>query len=158
MKAASLNELKTELKLLSSKELVEVASRLARYKKENKELLTYLLFEADNEADYIKNVQDDTEEKFSELSAHTNLYASAKSIRKILRGVNKFIRFAGAKNVEVHLLMHFCATLKKSGIPYTRSTALVNLYDRQLAKISKAISALHEDAQYDCKMELEQLL
>jgi hypothetical protein len=158
MKAASLNELKTELKLLSSKELVEVASRLARYKKENKELLTYLLFEADDEAGYIKNVMDDTVEKFADLNTHSNLYATTKSIRKILRGINKFIRFAGSKNVEVRLLMHFCSTLKNSGIPYHRSTALVNLYDRQLVKISKAISALHEDAQYDCKMELEQLL
>ena len=46
MKAATLNELRKELQALSSKELVEICLRLAKYKKESKELLTYLIFEA----------------------------------------------------------------------------------------------------------------
>jgi transcriptional regulatory protein LevR len=157
MKAASLNELKSELKQRSAKELVELALRLARYKKENKELLTYLLFEADDEAAYIQNVTDFVDEKFSEINATLSIYFNAKSIRKILRTINKFVRFSGSKNVEVRLLLHFCERLKNSGIDYERSTAMNNLYDRQLQKINKAISALHEDAQYDYKLQLEQL-
>ncbi len=156
MKAASINELKTELKLLPAKELADVCARLARYKKENKELLTYLLFEAEDEPSYINSVKQDIDEKFAELSSF-NLYLTAKGLRKILRNTNKFIRFSGSKNVEVLLLIHFCTKMKDSQIPVHRSAALSNLYDRQIQKITKAIESLHEDAQYDAKQELESL-
>jgi hypothetical protein len=43
MKAASILELKQELQHTSSKEIVELCLRLARFKKENKELLTFFL-------------------------------------------------------------------------------------------------------------------
>ena len=48
MKAASISEIKTELKGLPPAQLTELCLRLARFKKENKELLTYLLFEAND--------------------------------------------------------------------------------------------------------------
>lgn len=54
MKAASINELKTELKHLETDELVALCLRLAKYKKENKELLDYMLFEASDERGYVQ--------------------------------------------------------------------------------------------------------
>ncbi|MDO9156299.1 MAG: hypothetical protein Q7U17_05460, partial [Sediminibacterium sp.] len=56
MKAASVHEIKQALLSNSSKELAELCLRLAKFKKENKELLTYLLFEAHNEEAYIAEV------------------------------------------------------------------------------------------------------
>lgn len=56
MKAASAQEIKAALKQLEAKELLDICLRLSRYKKENKELLTFLLFEADNLPAYIKSV------------------------------------------------------------------------------------------------------
>ena len=38
------------------------------------------------------------------------------------------------------------------------SIALSNIYVRQIQKIKKAISALHEDLQYDYGEELKQLI
>jgi hypothetical protein len=52
MKAASIHELKKELLHLDEKSLVATCLRLARYKKDNKELMTYLLFEAHDEEGY----------------------------------------------------------------------------------------------------------
>ena len=57
MKAASVNEIKQQLKEVNPVELIELCLRLARFKKENKELLTYLLFEADDLQAYIANVK-----------------------------------------------------------------------------------------------------
>ena len=48
MKASSLNELKKELEYRDKKELLSFCMRLAKFKKENKELLTFLLFEKDD--------------------------------------------------------------------------------------------------------------
>ena len=157
MKAATVNELKEELKHLSPAQLLEVCTRLARFKKENKELLTYLLFEAHNEQGYIQSVKDDIDLQFSELAKGNSLYLLKKSIRKIVRSTGKYIRYTGSKTVEIQLLLYFCTQLKQSGIPISKSTALTKLYEQQIKKVNKALPALHEDLQYDYLKQLEQL-
>ena len=157
MKAATVNELKKVLSHLSAKELVELCNRLARFKKENKELLTYLLFEAHDEAAYIKGVQSEIDFGFAEIPKGNSLYLIKKSVRKILRATNKYIRYTGSKNAEIELLLHFCTQLKQSGIPIHKSTALTNLYEAQLKKINKTLLTFHEDLQYDYRRVLESL-
>jgi len=49
MKAATIHEIKQELATIKPAALADLCLRLAKFKKENKELLTYLLFEAHNE-------------------------------------------------------------------------------------------------------------
>ena len=46
MKTATVTVLKKELKYKSNDELLNLCLTLSKFKKENKELLTYLLFEA----------------------------------------------------------------------------------------------------------------
>ncbi len=157
MKAATVNELKDELKHLPPAKLLELCTRLARFKKENKELLTYLLFEAHDEQGYIKSVQNDIDINFDELAKGNNLYLLKKSIRKILRSTNKYIRYTGSKTAEIQLLLYFCTKLKQSGIPITKSTALTKLYQQQLKKINTVLPVLHEDLQHDYLRELEEL-
>ncbi|MEP2969295.1 MAG: hypothetical protein ABJO82_07175, partial [Nonlabens ulvanivorans] len=64
MKTASVKELKDELKYKDEKELMEIVLRLSRFKKENKELLTYLLFEAHHEDDYVDSVKANLDKQF----------------------------------------------------------------------------------------------
>ena len=52
--AYGLQDIKKEIQHLRPEQLAELCLRLARYKKENKELLAYILFEADNEAALLK--------------------------------------------------------------------------------------------------------
>ncbi len=157
MKAASISQLKQEMKNRSFNELLEICLRLARFKKENKELLTYLLFEVQDEQTYIESIKKEIDRQFQEINK-SNIYFAKKSIRKIARTTNKFIRYSGCKQTEVELLMHFCKRLKDSGISMNKSIALNNIYIRQIQKIKKAISALHEDLQYDYGEELKPLL
>ena len=156
MKAASSNEIKQELKELSQTKLVDLCLRLARFKKENKELLTYLLFEADDIETYIQNVKQEMEEGFAEINT-SSIYYAKKSLRKILRISNKYIRYTGDKQAEVELLLHYCYLLKSSGIPFQKSTALSKLYESQLKKAKAAVGTLHEDLQYDYLSQLEEL-
>lgn len=153
MKSASSNELKAALHNLSPKDIIQVCMRMSKYKKENKELLTYLLYEADNELQYIENIKAEIDDYFASLSSYTfsNLL---KKLRKVVRLANKYIKFAGSKNVEVAVLIHICIQLK----PFTSqfsSTALLNLYNRQIIKIDKALQKLDEDLQYDYKNEID---
>lgn len=157
MKTATLNELKQELSFLPASDLLDLCTRLARFKKENKELLTYLLFEANDEQSYIKSVKASMDAGFEAISKDNNLYLIKKSLRKILRNTNKYIRYTGSKTVEIQLLLYYCSLLKESGIAIHKSTALTNLFQMQLKKIGKTIKLLHEDLQYDYGKALEEL-
>ena len=106
MKAATINEIKHELSTLDAANLLKLLLRLAKYKKDNKELLTYLLFEADDEEGYIENVKRQIDMQFAEIN-HGNLYFAKKSLRKILRTTSKYIRHTGSKEAEVELLLYF---------------------------------------------------
>lgn len=157
MKAASISQLKQEMKTRTSNEILEMCLRLARFKKENKELLTYLLFELQDEQAYIESIEKEMDIQFQEINKR-NIYFAKKSIRKIVRTTNKFIKYSGKKQTEVELLLHFCKCLKESGIPMEKSVALSNIFSRQIIKIKKAISTLHEDLQYDYGEELKSFL
>lgn len=156
MKAATINEIKQELIGIPPAKLLDLCLHLAKYKKENKELLTYLLFDAHDEAAFIESVKMDMEIHFAEIN-QSNLYFVKKSLRKILRTTAKHIRHTGSKQAEVELLLHFCTTLIHSSIPIHKSTVLNNLYQFQLKKIAKVIATLHEDLQYDYLKELKKL-
>lgn len=154
MKTASLNELKSELIKLKPDEVLSLCMRLAKYKKENKELLTYLLFEAIDERSYIENIKGEIDIGFQGMNM-TNLYLAKKSLRKTLRITNKYIKYSGSKQTEVELLIYFCKKLKKSGLPVFTSIILSNLYQRQIQRVKKALSTLHEDLQYDYLEDME---
>jgi len=148
MKAASIQEIKQELKSRSPSELVEFCLRLAKFKKDNKELLTYLLFEAGDETTYIENVKKEIDGEFAELPK-PNLYLTKKSLRKVLRNTAKQIRYTGSPQAEVELLTYFCRKIRSSGIPIKDSPVLTNLYRQQLKKVNAVIATMHEDLQYD---------
>jgi hypothetical protein len=148
MKPATVHEIKQELITLPSTALAELCLRLAKFKKDNKELLTYLLFEASDQAAYVENVKKEIDLGFEELPK-PNLYLTKKSLRKILRTTAKQIRYTGSAPVEVELLTYYCAKIKASGIPIHKQTVLTNLYQQQLKKIRTVIATLHEDLQYD---------
>ena len=156
MKAASLKEIKTELNHRSTQELLELCLRLSKFKKENKELLTYLLFESDDEEAFIQSIKTKVDVDFENINTKT-FYLIKKSVRKILRELKKFIRYSQNKETEVEILLYFCEKLKDFKPSIKRNTTLTNLYSRQIDYISKKIKNLHEDLQYDYELELKEL-
>lgn len=154
MRAASLKEIKTELETQPDHVLLNLCLRLAKFKKENKELLTYLLFEESNEAGYVESVKGEIDAAFLELNIKS-LYIAKKNLRRILRFINRYIKYSSEKTTEATLLMHFCNKVKDSGLAIDKSTALANLYASQIKKIKAAIATMHEDLQYDYLKELK---
>jgi len=140
---------------LSNQELVDLCLRMAKYKKENKELLGYLLFDSTNEDQYVQTVNAEVDQVFSEMNTY-HPYLAKKTIRKALRIATKYIKYSGNPNTEIQVLIHFCRNLNSCGISIRRYPVLVNLYDRQIKKIQSVISKLHEDLQYDYNLELEE--
>ncbi|MDN3666850.1 hypothetical protein ACFFU1_08580 [Algibacter miyuki] len=156
MKAVSAVVIKKELQDQSQSELIALCLRLSRFKKENKELLTYLLFESAHEDDYIQSVKTYIDTEFETIN-RASIFYIRKSVRKILRNVKKYVRYSQKKETEAELLLYFCLALKNFKPSIKRSTQLVNLYDRQLLMAKKIISGLHEDLQYDFNLLIEEL-
>jgi len=145
------------LRQRSPNELLELCLRLARFKKENKELLTYLLFDSSNEHAYIENVKKELDEQFRQIN-RTSPYFIKKGIRKILKNLRKYARYSIRKETQVELLIFFCTRLNDFNPPIHKNLALSKLYDNQVVFIRKAIKSLHEDLQYDYGKELDGLL
>jgi hypothetical protein len=157
MKAATIHEIKQELSLLKPSQIAELCLRLGRFKKENKELLTYLLFEANDEQGYINSIRNEIDELFDTINL-SHLYFAKKTLRKIIRLINKYCRYSNEKQTEIELRIYFCKKLKTSGIPFQKNTVLNNLYSSQLKKINIVLSTLHEDLQHDYLKELKPLV
>ncbi len=156
MKAATVNQLKKELSFRSPEELLELCLRLSKFKKENKELLTYLLFESLDEEEYIQNIKAEIDLEFKGINTK-NFFYIKKSVRKILRNIKKYSRYSLKKETEAELLLYFCSKLKDFKPSIKRNTTLLNLYQRQLTAVKKIISTLHEDLQYDYEQEVEEM-
>jgi len=157
MKAASIKELKQELKSRSQGDLLELCLRLSKFKKENKELLTYHLFEASNEANFVEGIKAEIQQEFQQINKKS-YYLIKKSVRKILRNIKKYIRYSKKKETEVELLLCFCSELKRMSPPFHKSIPLKNIFNRQIEVIKKTVLSLHEDLQFDYGEILDELL
>ena len=157
MKAATVKELKTELSEYSHQDLIKICLRLSRFKKENKELLTYLVFESENENTYIENIKREIDSQFEQIN-RTSYYFIKKSIRKILRTAKKYIRYSHKKESEVEILLYFCQGLKIFNPSIDKNQVLKNIYLKQIKYIQGLIQKLHEDLQYDYEQEINKLL
>jgi hypothetical protein len=157
LKVSSISELKKELHDLPQKQLEELCLSLAKYKKDNKEFLDYLLFQAHDKSVFINVVKQEMDEHFEELKTQANLYYVKKSLRKLLRIITKYCKYIGDKASAAELHIYFCSKLKQSGIPYHKSQLLVNMYEQQLKKINALINSLHEDLQQDYLIDLEKI-
>ena len=156
MKAVTIKKIKDELFDKSASELMDICLHLSKFKKENKELLTYLLFESHDEESYILSVKERIDFLFEDINIKSFFYIR-KSARKILTLTKKYIRYSKKKETEAELLIYYCKKLKDFSPSIRQSSRLLNVYQTQLKMIKKAVGTLHEDLQYDYKIEIEDL-
>ena len=156
MKAASISDIKKELTEKNTRELQALCWRLARYKVENKELITYLLFEADDENGYVSALKTEIDEMIDALP-QGNVYFIKKALRKILRIVNKHLKYSGIPQTEMEVRLHCCSRMLDKRLPFASSTVLSNMYNQQLRKIEAALAKLPEDLQFDYANDLDRV-
>ena len=156
MKAASVKEIKNELETIPSGQLLDICMRLAKFKKENKELISYLLFEEQDEQQYIVSVKEEIDLAFEEMNT-SNVYFAKKTIRRAVRISGKYIKYSSQKTTEAELLLYICKKLQESSLDITKSTVLSNINRSLLKKAAAAIGTMHEDLQYEFLRDLKQL-
>ncbi len=158
MDVSSLQEVKQELQELSPKELLELCISLAKYKKDNKEYLGYLLFQSKDTDGFILQVKAEIDNHFVELKTQKNLYYIKKSLRKLLRILNKYCKYMGNKSATAEVLIYFLLKIKQAYIPIDKSVRLVNMFNAQVKKIRSVTASLHEDLQSDYLKELDAII
>ena len=156
MKAASVVELRKELEHLDKEKLKQLCLRLSRFKLENKELLTYLLFESEDESSYIQSIKNQLDTLFLDINTKNYFYIK-KSVRKILRRIRKFARYSNQPETEVELLLYFCLKMQDIKPSIFKNKTLTNIYNRQIESAQKKTKKLHEDLQYEYNLHVEDL-
>jgi hypothetical protein len=156
MRPAGLKAIKEELKTRSREELTELCLNLSKFKKENKELLTYLLFESEDENYFIQGIKEEIKTQFEEVNRKSYYYIK-KSIRKILRNTKKNIRYSKKKQTEVELILFFCKMLGKFSPSIKKSIPLTNILEREILRVQKIILLLDPDLQYDYGIEIYEM-
>ncbi|MBX2815032.1 MAG: hypothetical protein KTR24_03510 [Saprospiraceae bacterium] len=157
MQTASSKDIRAALKDASRQDCQDLLLRLARFKKENKELLTYLLFEQDAEDRYIRSICEDVIDTGFEGLNRKNYYWIRKGVRKTLKSAKKYIRYSGRKETEIEILLHFLDRLSSLKPGFRRNQALLNIFERQSLLVRKRIEAVHPDLQYDYQLILQEI-
>jgi len=156
--SASIQEIKKELEERSLKEVIGYCLTLAKYKKDSKEFLSYLLFESGDTSIFSTKVRNDIDEHFSLLKVEKNLYFTKKSLRKILRIIMRYSRYSANNAMTAEWLIYFCTKLIDSGIPFRDSPVLVKMYQNQIKKIKSLVEDMHEDLQQDYLGDLDRII
>ncbi len=152
MQKEKLNTLKKELAAAEKSELINFCLRLAKYKTENKEFLSYLIFHEHSPETYISDIKTMIEEGFKVLPKQ--FYYQIKGIRKLLRLINKYIKFLGNKEHEAAIILCFCNAFIKNGFQKSRQKSMELILERQFKRLEKAVNSLHEDLQFDFNQEI----
>ncbi len=152
---SSIQEQKKELKALSSAELAEICLRLSKYKKDNKELLNYLLFHQHDPRAYIDSVKAELQVEFEQLNKQS--YYCSKSLRKILRNLSRQAKYVANTELELDMLLWFCTNYLQHVDLKTNNKSLQNILLRQFQKMEKLSKKLHEDLQFDYQQESDKI-
>lgn len=152
----ALKEIKKELGHLSQAQLSDISLRLAKYKKDNKELLVYLLYHADDPLSYADEIKASLADDFANLPS--GYYYSTKTLRKILRTLSRHAKYTASKQAELELLVWFCKNFLEHADLRTSHKPLQGLFNRQAEKILKIIPKLHEDLQFDYQQEINEII
>jgi uncharacterized FlaG/YvyC family protein len=157
MKAASLPMIKKELETYTHKRLIEMTLSLARYKIENKEFLSYLLFDSDDKQTYVDELKLEINQQINDINK-TSLYLTKKGMRKILRFISRYTKYMYSKEAEASLLIYFCTTIINTKLPISSNKTLANIYNKQLEKVSKLLTHLDDDLKFDYQEAIDELL
>lgn len=156
MKPADSKDIKAALTKLESATLREIILRLARLKKENKELLTYILFDAADKEGYVAEINHYVTQQMGEVNVKSAHFAR-KSLRRILKTAWRLVKYSGDAECVIQVNLHLLEEMNKSKIPFGKSTALENIRSQVKAAIEKNLKLVHADLAHDFKRQLQKM-
>ncbi|TDL99158.1 MAG: hypothetical protein C4K58_07705 [Flavobacteriaceae bacterium] len=156
MKSAGISQIKEALKQQSYSSLVELCLKLSSYKIENKQYLSYLLFDTHQREEYLEDLKGEIDLAFDNINQDSYFYVN-KSLRKILREAKKHIKFAKDSAFEMELMIHFLKKTKSLSCNISQSPKLLGLYKRENQKTQKLLEKIEPDLWIDYQEDLKEI-
>ena len=156
MKAESIIKIRKTLESSDRITLQKLCLCLAKFKIENKELLTYLLYESREEEEYVKKIKSLINKMFCEINTDSYFYIK-KSIRKIRRKIGRFSKYSNQPETEIELLIYFCNKMINIKPSIFNNKTLTNILIRTIDSSIKKNFKLHEDLQYEYNIKIQKL-
>lgn len=150
-----LQNLKQELAERDTRHLAELCLQLAKFKSENKELLTYLLFYAHDPIAYTSSYKEMIVEPFDKFIY--NPYHLSKGIRKSFRLISRYAKITKSKEGECELYLHLILQFVERIPGKIVHKSLVILLERAFKKAALLILKMHEDFQLDYLPQFKEL-
>ncbi len=153
MKAATAKQIKEAISNQSPVFISETILRLSRFKKENKELLSYLLFYANEEHEYLKDVKEELLQLFEGINT-SSVFIAKKSLRKILRVAGKYSRYTNIDESDLEIYIYLATLFTSLPSSFKKNKQVANMYANILKKINALLITIHSDLQYDYTQQL----
>lgn len=157
MKTASIHQLKSELHAMEPQQIAEICLKLAKFKKENKEYLDYLVWGSVDSEQYVEDLKSEISDMFQNIQVDRNFYLVKKSIRKIQRFVNRYCKYLIEKELCCELRMFFIESLIQFIQDWNCRAQAQKIVQAELSKIEAFIGKLHEDYQFDYTLRYNEL-
>ncbi len=155
MKAASIKQLRTEIGNLPPHKLAALTERLIKYKKDNKELASYIIFYEEDEAGFADDVETALEEQFGLINFKTAFFAK-KGLRKMIRIANKFLRYTPNKSTQARIIMDVLSRLALIPASLKKNTQIKNMQVSLLKKLDDILLQVHQDERHDFEKQLKE--
>jgi hypothetical protein len=157
MRSATLSDIKKEINQLPAKELAELFLLMAKFKKENKEYLSYLLFDSHNKRALLEEIKAEIKGMVLDFNGNYFRYDFKKKLRKLKAFLSKYNKFLNDKALSIEMHLYLCQTLKEYDYPYIKYGIPDAFFGQQIKRINTLMNGLHEDLRYDYGRQLEAL-
>ena len=145
---APIKNIKEELQQLSHKELLDFSLRILKYKKENKELAYYLLFEKQDEDGYAQKIINILKDELTTINFSRTFFAR-KGFKRVNRLAAKYLKYSGDTESAIKVYLFLAKEIAAAGKIYRLTSLTGKLVEQHNLRTKKMIASLHEDLQFD---------
>ena len=156
MKPATLVQIRKELETVSYNRLLDITMKMVRHKTENKEFISFVLFDEENVADFASDIRHEISEMMQEVQYKPS-YIIKRTLRKVLRYISRYCGYVSDKEFEAEMLVYFCRLMKEKRLHRTPIKSINIIYYKQLEKIEKLLPKLTGEVKTDIENELAEL-
>ena len=143
-----IHELRVKTNDLSVESLHRLLTRLMRFKRENKELVAFELFIRAEPENWFADIREECNVTLNEMNT-SHPYFMRKTMRKLIRTLKTYARYAGDPAIEAELLCILLEAFHQKHLHEHTAEKIRKIVTDTQVRLQKMISKLHDDLQYD---------
>jgi hypothetical protein len=143
-----IHEIRVKTNELSVESMHRLLTRLMRFKRENKELVAFELFVRDEPEAWFADIRKECHATLDDMNT-SHPYFMKKTLRKLIRTVKTYARYAGDPAIEAELLCILLEAFHQRRLHEHTADKIQKIVTDTQVRLQKIIAKLHDDLQYD---------